>query len=449
MPAPVPPNADRGASTTDRSDPVLARLLALHPKLIDYSLDRVHDMLHRVGDPHRALPPVVHVAGTNGKGSTVAFLRAMLEAAGKRVHVYTSPHLVLFHERIRLAGRLIDDDALAALLEECERANGGAPITFFEITTVAALLAFARTPADVVLLETGLGGRLDATNVVDRPAVAAITRISFDHMAFLGDTLAKIAGEKAGIMKAGAPCVIGPQGDPAVIEIFRERAAAVGAPLRVAGTDWRTEPRADGGFAYVSGDRRRELPAPGLLGAHQIGNAGTALACLDALPFTVPDAALAAGLRSVEWPGRMQRLRRGPLVDRLPAGWELWLDGAHNDSGGEVLAGQAARWAAADGRPLDGIFGGLNSRDPADLFRPMRPHLARLRAVAIPGAPNSHPAEAVVAAATRAGVTGTAPAASVVDAVDDLVRAAPDGAPRRIVIFGSLYLAGTVLADHG
>jgi dihydrofolate synthase/folylpolyglutamate synthase len=454
VPAPVPPSADAAGTTTERSDPVLARLLALHPKLIDYSLDRVQDMLRRVGDPHRALPPVVHVAGTNGKGSTVAFLRAMLEAAGRRVHVYTSPHLVLFHERIRLAGRLIDDAALAALLEECERANGGAPITFFEITTVAALLAFARTPADVVLLETGLGGRLDATNVVDRPAVTAITRISFDHMAFLGDTLEKIAGEKAGIMKPGAPCVIGPQGgpdggDPAVLAAFRARAAEIGVPLRVAGEDWRTLPGADGGFVYEDAGRRLALPAPGLLGAHQIGNAGTAVACLSALPFAVPDAAIAAGLRTVDWPGRMQRLRRGPLTDRLPPGWELWLDGAHNDSGGEVLAGQAARWAAADGLPLDGIFGGLNSRDPADLFRPMGPHLARLRAVAIPGAPNSHPAEAVAAAAGRAGVAGVAPAASVTAAVDDLVRTAPAAPPRRIVIFGSLYLAGTVLADHG
>ena len=449
MPAPPPPSADPTVAGTDRSDPVLARLLALHPKLIDYSLERVHDMLHRLGDPHRSLPPVVHVAGTNGKGSTVAFLRAMLEAAGLRVHVYTSPHLVRFHERIRIAGRLVDDAALADLLEVCERANGGAPITFFEITTAAAFLAFARHPADVVLLETGLGGRLDATNVVDHPAVTAITRISFDHMAFLGNTLPLIAAEKAGIMKPGVPCVIGPQGDPSVVETFRARAAEIGAPLWIAGTDWRTTPRPDDGFVYRDAGRRLDLPRPGLVGAHQIGNAGTAIACLAALPFAVPDAAVAAGVSSVEWPGRLQRLTRGPLLARLPEGWELWLDGAHNDSGGEVLAQQAARWAAADARPLDAIFGGLNSRDPADLFRPLRRHLARLRTVAIPGAPNAHPADAIAAAATRAGIDGAQPAGSVADAIDDLVGVADGVPPRRVLIFGSLYLAGTVLADHG
>ncbi|NUB13093.1 bifunctional folylpolyglutamate synthase/dihydrofolate synthase, partial [Azospirillum brasilense] len=293
------------------ADPVLDRLKGLHPKVIDLSLDRVHRLLAALGHPERRLPPVVHVAGTNGKGSTLAFLRAMLEAAGLRVHVYTSPHLVRFHERIRLAGSLIDDDRLAALLEECEAANGGGPITFFEVTTVAALLAFAREPADVVLLETGLGGRLDATNVVDRPAVTAITRISYDHRQFLGDTLEAIAGEKAGIFKPGVPAVIFPQPAEEAARTLAIRAETVGAPV----SGWSVTPTA-GGFRFESDRRRIELPLPGLAGAHQILNAGVALACLDHLPVKVDDAAVRRGppppLAAPPAPAAPRPPRRGP-----------------------------------------------------------------------------------------------------------------------------------------
>ncbi|WP_114861403.1 bifunctional folylpolyglutamate synthase/dihydrofolate synthase [Azospirillum brasilense] len=429
------------------ADPVLDRLKGLHPKVIDLSLDRVHRLLAALGHPERRLPPVVHVAGTNGKGSTLAFLRAMLEAAGLRVHVYTSPHLVRFHERIRLAGTLIDDDRLAALLEECEAANGGGPITFFEVTTVAALLAFAREPADVVLLETGLGGRLDATNVVDRPAVTAITRISYDHRQFLGDTLEAIAGEKAGIFKPGVPAVIFPQPAEEAARTLAIRAEAVGAP--VAG--WSVTPT-EGGFRFESDRRRIELPLPGLAGAHQIVNAGVALACLDHLPAVVAeavdDAAVRRGLAAVEWPARLQRLTRGPLVDGLPAGWDLWLDGGHNDSAGEVLAIQAARWAEEEPqRPLLLVYGMLASKEPREFLGPLAPFVAAARTVAIPGEEASLTAEDTAAATRACGIADSAAAADVGSALADLTGRIEG--PARVLICGSLYLAGTVLAKNG
>ena len=425
------------------ADPVLDRLKGLHPKVIDLSLDRVHRLLAALDHPERRLPPVVHVAGTNGKGSTLAFLRAMLEAAGLRVHVYTSPHLVRFHERIRLAGTLIDDDRLAALLEECEVANGGGPITFFEVTTVAALLAFAREPADVVLLETGLGGRLDATNVVDRPAVTAITRISYDHRQFLGDTLEAIAGEKAGIFKPGVPAVIFPQPAEEAARTLAARAEVIGAPVH----GWSVTPT-DGGFRFESARRRIELPLPGLAGAHQIVNAGVALACLDHLPVVVDDAAVRRGLAAVEWPARLQRLTRGPLVDALPAGWDLWLDGGHNDSAGEVLAVQAGRWVEEEPeRPLLLVYGMLASKEPREFLGPLAPFVTAARTVAIPGEEASLTAEDTAAATRACGIAESAAAADVASALQSL-RGRVAG-PARVLICGSLYLAGTVLAENG
>lgn len=443
-----------------RSDPVLDRLKSLHPKVIDLSLDRVHRLLGRLGHPERSPVPVVHVAGTNGKGSTIAFLRAFLEAAGWRVHVYTSPHLVHFRERIRLAGTLIEDARLAALLEECERANGGEPITFFEVTTCAAFLAFRRTPADVLLLETGLGGRLDATNVIDRPAVTAITRVSYDHMQFLGGTLTGIAGEKAGILKPGVPVVVAPQMAEADDAIVR-RAVEVGAPLLAFGSAWRVDPLADG-FRFESGSRRLDLPRPGLAGAHQMINAGTALACLDHLPGAAPgggggegapvdEAAIRRGLAEVDWPGRLQRLTRGPLVDRLPGGWELWLDGGHNDSAGEVLAAQAAAWRAQSDKPLFLVFGMLATKQPRDFLEPLVPYAERMRTVAIPGEEAGLPAQDAAAAARAAGIADSRPAPDIQAAVGQLLEAAvpADRRAARILICGSLYLAGTILSGHG
>jgi dihydrofolate synthase/folylpolyglutamate synthase len=440
------------ASSAHASDVVLERLTRLHPKVIDLSLDRVRELLARLGHPEARLPPVVHVAGTNGKGSVIAFLRAMLEAAGHRVHVYTSPHLVRFHERIRVAGRLIEDDRLIALLEECEAVNGAAPITFFEITTAAAFLAFARAPADAALLETGLGGRLDATNVVARPLATAITQVSIDHRQYLGETLAEIAGEKAGILKPGVPCVVAAQ-EAAAARVIGERARAVGAPLRPEGGDWSW---AEDGAAWVfaSPGGRLRLPRPALAGPHQLRNAAQAIACLRHLTgLPVSEQAIAGGLAAVEWPARLQRLRRGRLVSLLPADWEPWLDGGHNEGAGKALAAQAQRWRREDaerGRPelpLHLVVGMLNTKDPRAFLDALAAEATSLRAVAIPGERNSLPAETVAEAARAAGIPAT-PAPSVADALAAIATAG-DGAPARALICGSLYLAGSVLRENG
>jgi len=426
---------------TDGSDEVLARLMRLHPKRIDLSLGRIERLLAALGNPQERLPPVVHVAGTKGKGSTVATMRACLEAAGYAVHAYISPHLVRFHERIRLAGRLIEEDLLVALLEECERANAGNPITFFEITTAAAFLAFSRTPADILLLEVGMGGRLDTTNVVQRPAVTAITPVSLDHQAFLGNTVAAIAGEKAGILKPGAVGVIAPQ-PPDAAAAIAAAGQSVGAPLYRAGSEWRCE--ADGAGMRYEGTRwRLDLPRPSLLGGHQVVNAGTAIACLENLAdFDISEAAIAQGLRQIDWPARLQRLVRGPLVDLLPRGWELWLDGGHNPAAGQALGAVAAQWRD---RPLDLVVGMLNTKDAAGFLAPLAPHTRTLRAVTIPGEENPLPAAAIAAAAASVGIAAQ-PAASVGAAVRELV-ASSGGA--RILICGSLHLAGHVLAENG
>ena len=423
-------------------DAILDRLTRLYPKAIDLSLDRIRGLMRRLGDPQDKLPPVVHVAGTNGKGSTVATLRACLEAAGYRVHAYTSPHLVHFNERIRLAGKLIEEDALVALLTEVEQVNAGDPITFFEITTAAAYLAFLRIPADIVLLETGLGGTLDTTNLVKGPAVTAITPVSMDHMHYLGDTLAKIAGEKAGILKPGRPGVIGPQA-PEAAAVIAARAAAIGVPLHRFGRDWQAEP-VPGGWHFHGQRWSFDLPLPSLPGRHQIDNAGTALAVLELLDgFDLGRDAIAAGLGRIEWPARLQRLNRGPLVEMLPAGWELWLDGMHNVSGGEALAAHAESWGD---RPLHAVFGTLNTREPADTLRPLAPRLASLHGVSIPGEPNTRDAAEIAAAGAALGLRA-APAASVAAAIAAICAAEPG--PARILICGSLYLAGSVLAENG
>ena len=385
---------------------------------------------------------MIHVAGTNGKGSTVATLRACLEAAGYRAHVYTSPHLVRFTERIRIAGKLIEDDALSACLEECERANAGAPITLFEITTAAAYLAFSRTPADATLLEVGLGGRVDATNVIARPAATVITPISFDHQRFLGDTLAAIAFEKAGILKPGVVGVVGPQPREAA-EVIDVRAAETGSPLYRHGKEWRAEPTATG-LRYEGRRWHLDLPASALPGRHQFDNAGAAIACLEGLEqtFRVDPAALARGLKTTEWPARLQRLTRGPLAANLPPDVELWLDGGHNQAGGEVLAQHAATWRD---RPLHLVFGMLTTHDAREFLRPLAREAADIGTVAIPGEANSRTAEDSAEAARAVGLVAEA-YPSVATAV---AAAAAKPTPSRILICGSLYLAGTVLAGNG
>jgi dihydrofolate synthase / folylpolyglutamate synthase len=427
--------------TTKTSDRVLERLSRLHPKLIDLSLGRVERLLAALDNPEEKLPPVIHVAGTNGKGSTVATLRSCLEAGGYRVHAFTKPHLVRFHERIRLDGQLIEEDALIALLEECERANGGEPITYFEITTVAAFLAFARTPADIVLLETGLGGRLDATNVIRHPAVTAITPISLDHQAFLGDTIAAIAGEKAGILKPGAPAVIGPQPEEAEA-VFEARTNELGAPLLRWNREWRCA-MAGHGMRFSGQHWRFDLPLPSLLGAHQIVNAGTAIACLEQLrDFQLSPELIAKGLRQIEWPARLQRLTRGPLVQMMPPGWELWLDGGHNPGAGVILGEAVAGWRD---RPLYLVVGMMNTKDVAGFLAPLAPYTKALAGVTIPGEENPLPAETIAATARSVGMNA-ATAVSVGDALADIMA---DPTTGRVLICGSLHFAGTVLKENG
>jgi dihydrofolate synthase / folylpolyglutamate synthase len=417
--------------TKETSDRVLERLGRLHPKLIDLSLGRIERLLAALGNPQDRLPPVVHVAGTKGKGSTVAMMRACLEAAGYRAHVYTSPHLVRFHERIRVAGQLIDEEALIALLEECERANGDQPITFFEITTGAAFLAFVRTPADIALLEVGLGGRLDATNVVRRPAVTAITPVSLDHQAFL-------AGEKAGILKPGAPAVIAAQSDDAKA-VIEKRATALGAPLFRSGHEWRCN--ASGvGMRYAGERWKLDLPLPSLIGAHQIVNAGTAIASLERLGgFSLTSEAIADGLRHIDWPARLQHLTRGALVDQL-RGWEVWLDGGHNPLAGQVLAEVVAGWID---RPLFLVVGMINTKDAAGFLAPLAPHTEMLVAVTIPGEKNALPADAITAAARSVGI-----AAHDAGSIGEAIRHLAGHRSGRVLICGSLYFAGKVLAEN-
>lgn len=419
------------------SDAILSRLMALHPKVIDLSLDRMHRLLAALGNPERAIPPVIHIAGTNGKGSTQAMIRAGLEAGGARVHAYTSPHLAQFRERIRLAGTLIEDGALADLLAQVEAANDGQPITFFEITTAAAFLAFARTPADFTLLEVGLGGRLDATNVIDAPRLTVITPVSIDHTQYLGETLPLIAAEKAGIIKPRVPVIVGPQDDDA-LRVIEARAMGLSAPIVAHGQHWMIQPERDG-MVFQDDHGLWDLPRPKLIGPHQVQNAGTALAALRALGAT--DAQARAAVTQAEWPARMQRLRHGPLVD-LAQGAELWLDGGHNPAGGQALA---ATLAAMPARPTHLVCGMLNTKDVAGYLRPLADHAAGLTAIDIPGEPNTLPATQTADAARQVGMTAHV-AQDAAQAVEQLVTRHPGA---RILICGSLYLAGRILRDNG
>ena len=411
--------------------------MTLHPKVIDLTLDRVHRLLAALDHPERRIPPVIHIAGTNGKGSTQAMIRAGLEQAGLKVHAYTSPHLARFHERIRIAGDLISEPQLAALLDECVTANGSDPITFFEITTCAAFLAFSRTPADWTLLEVGLGGRLDATNVIETPRLTIITPVSLDHQQYLGDTVTAIAGEKAGILKRLVPCVVGPQSEDGLAAI-EARAARLGAPLLVYGQHWHVaEDR--GRMIYQDDTGLLDLPLPNLPGPHQIQNAGAALAALRHLGFDAE--ACEAAVTQAVWPARMQRLRQGPLVEAAPQA-ELWLDGGHNPAGGEALAATLARMPK---RPTHLICGMLNTKDIGGYLRPLARHADSLTAVSIPGEMNTLPAEETQAAAFAAGLAATT-ADSVLDAVRRISASDPQA---RILICGSLYLAGQVLRENG
>ena len=437
---------------TESSDALLARFLALHPKTIDLSLGRIQRLLARLDHPERRLPPLIHVAGTNGKGSTVAFMRAILEAAGQRVHVYTSPHLVRFHERIRLGrvggGRYVDEERLVEALRRCETANGPEPITVFEITTAAALLLFAETPADALLLEVGLGGRADATNVVDRPAAAVVTPIGFDHAEYLGSTIAAVAGEKAGIFKRGCPVVLAPQDYEEADVVLRRRAEEAGAaPVMIGAQDFSVHEE-NGRLVFQDERGLLDLPRPRLNGRHQVVNAGTAIAALRAVDrWPIAPAAFEAGMTGADWPGRLQRLTRGRLPALAPPGAELWLDGGHNLDGGRVLAQAMADLEERSAAPLVLVAGLLGTKD-ADGFLMNFLGLAReVIAVPIGGQVAARPAAEVAAIARRVGFTSTV-APSVEGALAALHETIWERPPR-VLVCGSLYLAGEVLAANG
>lgn len=427
---------------------VLRRLEKLYPEEISLELDRVERLLEALGRPQDALPPVVHVAGTNGKGSVIAFLKAIIEALGEHAHIFTSPHLVHFHERISLAGtngtHHISEPALTELLLRVEKANGDEPITFFEITTAAAFLAYAENPADFVLLETGLGGRLDATNVVAKPALTVIMPISLDHDQHLGGTLREIAGEKAGILKPGVPCIVARQEHEA-LKTIEEKAASVGAPLIAQGREWDAFEQ-HGRLVFQTGEALVDLPLPRLLGRHQIDNAGAAIAAAQALIGPrVNETALAGGLLNAEWPARLQRLNGGPLDACIGEGTELLLDGGHNPAAGEVLAHAMAELEEMVPRPLHLICGMMANKDAGGFLKPFSGLAEWVVTVPIAGRDTGYDPEQLAGVARKQGLNATS--------ADDLISALAlsrdfAGEPVRVLICGSLYLAGEVLRHH-
>jgi len=429
---------------------LIARLAALHPKRIDLDLERMYRLLQRLDHPERQLPPVIHVAGTNGKGSTIAYLRAILEAAGLRVHAYTSPYLVRINECFRLGraggGVLVDDDELRAALEHCERANAGAPITIFEIETAAAFCLFAQHPADVLLLEVGLGGRLDATNVIDAPLATVIAPVSMDHTEFLGDTLMTIAREKAGIIKRDVPVICAEQ-PPEAIAVIEQQAKRMHAPLHTAGQEWHVSVER-GRLVYQDDRGLMDLAAPKLFGRHQFDNAGLAIATLRAQSvFRIDATAYEAGIVNAEWPARMQRLASGALVDQAPQGCEIWLDGGHNAEGGRVAAAALGDLEERVSRPLVVIVGMMGNKDASAFLANFAGLTRHIIAVQIPDRDNAMPPDRLADAARALGMR-VETAATVETALRSLARLAYE-VPPRILVTGSLYLAGHVLAANG
>jgi dihydrofolate synthase / folylpolyglutamate synthase len=424
-----------------RTDAILKRLTTLYPKFMDLDLGRERRLLDELGRPQDRLPPVIHVAGTNAKGSTIAYLRAFLEAAGKRVHVYTSPHLVRFNERIRLAGRLVSTRRINDALEFVERINAGRPITQFEITTSAALKLFAETPADYLLLEVGLGGDFDSTNVIDHPLGVIITPVDFDHQKWLGQSIAEIASHKAGILKRGAPAVIGRQRDEGLAEI--ERAAKkLGVTPFVQGRDYDGYPQ-NGRLVYQDEDGLLDLPPPALIGHHQFDNAALAVAAARHFGLPLTQDQIATGLRTVSWPARIQPLK-GRLRDMLPKSSELWLDGAHNAHGAAALAVSLAEMNAARPKPLVLIVGMMNTRAPGDFLKPFAAMAPKVLALTIPGEENAHPADTIAAAARALGLE-----AKAYRSIGAAMKDAATIKGGRVVICGSLYLGGHILARNG
>jgi len=433
----------------DSLDALLSRLFTLHRKTIELSLGRIERLLAALGSPETRLPPIVHVAGTNGKGSTIAFMRAILEASGKRVHVYTSPHLVRFHERIRLGakggGVLVGDDVLFAALTACERANDGQPITFFEVTTAAAFKLFSEHPADYLLLEVGLGGRFDATNVIRRPMATVITPVSIDHPEFLGATVDKIAYEKAGILKAGALAILSSQ-EAAALAVIEHEARRLGVPLITGGRDY-TCREENGRLVFEDQRGLLDLPPPRLIGRHQHQNAATAIAALRAIEPDLAASCIEEGLARAEWPARLQSLAKGYVAALAPAGAEIWLDGGHNEDAGRALAQSMAELEDKVQRSLVIICGSLASKDTGGFLRAFKGLAQEVVAVPVNADQYAKPAAEVAAAATANGIPAAA-CGSVKSAIAYLA-AREWQVPPRILITGSLYLAGEVLALNG
>ena len=422
--------------TLKSSDHILERMMALHPKVIDLTLDRVWRLLESLGNPQLSLPPVIHIAGTNGKGSTQAMVRAGLEGAGKTVHAYTSPHLAYFHERIRIAGKLITEDALTYQLDTCYNSNNGEDITYFEITTCAALLAFSQTTADFTLLEVGLGGRLDATNVIDSPLACIITPVDLDHQQFLGDTISQIAYEKAGVLKRGVTAIVGPQKDEA-LEVIEQQAAKIGAPLLIHGQHWQVSVEAER-LIFQDEKGLLDLPLPSLLGPHQLQNAGSAIATLRYLEMQEEDCASA--VTNAVWPARMERLRHGPLVDSFPQN-EIWLDGGHNPAAGRAIAATLKDLPKRDTHIICGM---INTKDVDGFLRPISKHCQSLAALTIPNEPNAVPAVELAKAGNACGLT-----CNQGEDIRQLLKKISNRYPAsRILICGSLYLAGHVLREN-
>ena len=419
-----------------KSDIILERLMSLHPKIIDLTLDRMMRLLNLLGNPEKIIPPVIHLAGTNGKGSTQAMIRAGLEASGDICHSYTSPHLARFHERIFLAGSIIEEIDLANYLSECEKVNGNTPITYFEITTCAALLAFSEKNADYTLLEVGLGGRLDATNVIDQPKITVITPISIDHQQYLGDTLAEIASEKAGILKRNCFAIIGPQEEEA-LAVIEARAYEVGATCKIYGQHWHVWEE-NGRLVFQDENGLLDLPLPKLIGAHQIQNAGIALATLRYLGKE--NVSFEGAMLNADWPARMQRLKKGPLT-LLANDAEIWLDGGHNKAAGYALSEALSRLQS---RKLFLIVGMLNTKDVAGYMQPLLSQSKRLYGVSIPGEAATMTAKETVDVAIDVGFEASA-SENVESAIKEIIKQDQNA---RILICGSLYLAGNILRKN-
>ena len=427
-------------------DRILERLLKLHPKLIDLSLSRLKKLLDSLGNPEENLPPIIHVAGTNGKGSTVATLAAIYKSAGYRVHIYTSPHLVRFTERIVVSGSEISKNYLEELLIECEDANNGESITFFEITTAAAMLAFSRNPADLLLLEVGLGGRFDATNVIETPTLSVITPVSMDHQDFLGKTIDEIAFEKAGILKPSVPAIIGPQTNKA-LNVIKRRALELGSSAYIFGEDWNISP-ANNQLIFKMGSKSSIVPRPNLLGDHQIQNAGCALASIKLLngQFPVSPQEIDMGLVSINWPARLQKLKEGNLIENLLEDVEIWIDGGHNQDAAKAIASTLRDWRTASPEiSIHMVFGALNNRCPQNFLQYFTNVIDTIRAVDIPGETNALSALEIETAARECGLKAY-PAKGISPAITDII--SNSSGKRRILICGSLYLAGAVLREN-